>query len=105
EENKSASVSADGHWGNIYLDTFKREQVQDLYNNPNEEIQGGKTFQKVVHEKSHLHSFFIFSLMNLEIDAGYQRNNRREIPDKNIFVPIQSSLFSPTETSFAKAYN
>lgn len=105
ELNKSASVSVDGNWGNVYLDTFKREQVQDLYNNPNEELQGGKTFQSLSHEKSHLHGFFYFPFADLEIDAGYQRNNRREIPNKNIFVPIENILFNPLDSNFDKAYH
>lgn len=104
EENKSASISSDGKWGNMYLDSFKRDQVQDVYNNPNELLQGGKAFRKTSHEKTHLHTFFIFSLFNLEIDAGYQRNNTREIPDKNIFAPIQNTLFSDTESNFTKGY-
>lgn len=104
EENKSVSLSADGIWGNVYLDTFKREQVQDVYNNPNEILQGGQSFRKMTHEKTHLHSLFIFSYFNLETDTGYQRNNTREIPDKNIFVPIQYTLLDSSVDDFTKGY-
>ncbi|TGN16933.1 TonB-dependent receptor [Leptospira idonii] len=104
ESNKSVSVGTDGAWGNIYLDSFRREFKQDLYDNPNEN-PGAQVSQSVIHDKNHLHSFFIFALGNLEVDAGYQRNNRREIPDKNIYVPIQKTLLDSTISDFTKAYN
>lgn len=103
ESNKSVSVGTDGTWGNIYLDSFRREFKQDLYDNPNENPDS-KTFQSAIHDKNHLHSFLIFSAGNLEIDLGYQRNNRREVPDKNIYVPIRESLFSGDVEDFTKSY-
>ncbi|WP_039927594.1 TonB-dependent receptor [Leptospira vanthielii] len=104
ESNKSVSIGTDGSWGNIYLDSFRREFKQELYDNPNEN-PGGRVYQAVTHDKNHLHSFFIFSLGNLEVDAGYQRNNRREIPDKNIYVPIRNTLLSDDVDDFTKSYN
>lgn len=59
EKNQSASIGLDGDWGNFYLDSFKREQTQDLLDNPNEN-PGATVSQKLLHEKSHFHSFFIF---------------------------------------------
>jgi len=101
EKNTSASIGTDGSWGNIYLDSFRREAEQDIYNNPVEEpISNG--YQRVVHDKSHLHAFFIFNIGNLEMDVAYQRNNRREIPGKNVFAPIYDTLVDPEVEDFDK---
>ncbi|MCG9875571.1 MAG: TonB-dependent receptor [Leptospiraceae bacterium] len=104
EKNTSASIGTDGSWGNIYLDSFRREAEQDIYNNPVEEpISNG--YQRVVHDKSHLHAFLIYAIGNLELDLGYQRNNRREIPGKNIFAPIYAELVDPNIEDFSKIYS
>ncbi|TGK12355.1 TonB-dependent receptor [Leptospira fletcheri] len=103
ERNVSTSIGTDGSWGNFYVDSFQRFQEQDLYDNPTES-PGAKGYQQVTHQKTHVHSFFILPLVNVELDAGYQRNNRREIPDKNRYVPIEKTLFDPTVDNFGKAY-
>lgn len=103
EKNISASIGTDGSWGNFYVDSFQRFQEQDLYDNPNES-PGAKGYQLVTHQKTHVHSFFILPFMNVELDAGYQRNNRREIEDKNRYMPIRSTLTDPSVDTFGKAY-
>ncbi|EQA38305.1 TonB-dependent receptor [Leptospira inadai serovar Lyme str. 10] len=103
EKNISASIGTDGSWGNAYIDSFQRTQEQDLYDNPVDNPQG-KGLQKLSHQKTHIHSFFILPLVNIELDAGYQRNNRREIPDKNRYAPIYGDLTGSSLTQFQKAY-
>lgn len=106
ETNKNASLSTQGSWGHIYLDAFSRQFEQDLYNNPNQEDtpNGGQTYQRISHDKAHLHTFLIFHYFDLEMDLGYQRNNRREIEDKFKLRPIQSTLLEPIVGDFDKAY-
>lgn len=104
ERNYNASVGTDGKWGGFYIDSFAREQIQDLLNNPNEILQGGKTFQNVTHNKTHANAFFNTDIGVIELDISYQRNNRREIPDKNIYVPIQNIITDPNVDRFTKAY-
>ncbi|PJZ69312.1 TonB-dependent receptor [Leptospira perolatii] len=101
ERNLNASVGTDGSWGDFYVDSFARFQEQDLYNNPNE-LPGAKSFQTVYHQKNHIHAFLILPYVNVEIDGGYQRNNRREIEDKNRYVPIKDILLDPAESAFNK---
>ncbi|WP_036067436.1 TonB-dependent receptor [Leptospira noguchii] len=103
EKNQSASIGLDGDWGNFYLDSFRREQTQDLLDNPNEN-PGATVSQKLLHEKSHLHSFFIFSVGNLELDFSYQRNNRREIESKNKLLPIQYVLLDENTEILDKSF-
>ncbi|EQA51974.1 TonB-dependent receptor [Leptospira kmetyi] len=103
EKNQSASIGSDGKWGNFYVDSFRREQTQDLLDNPNEN-PGATVFQKLLHEKSHFHSFFIFSPGNLEIDLSYQRNNRREIESKNKLLPIKDVLLDESVDVFDKSF-
>lgn len=103
EKNQSASVGMDGKWGNFYVDSFRREQTQDLFDNPNEN-PGSTVFQKLLHEKSHFHSFFILPAGNLELDVSYQRNNRREIESKNKLTPIKDVLLDESVDSFEKAF-
>ncbi len=104
ERNINASVGTDGSWGNFYVDSFQRFQEQDLYDNPNEN-PGGTAYQTVLHQKTHIHSFFILPFVNVELDAGYQRNNRREIEDKNRYLPIKDTLLDPSTDQFTKAYS
>ena len=103
ENNVSGSIGMDGTWGNFYVDSFQRFATQDLYNNP-VESPGEKPYQQVTHQKTHAHAFFILPLVNFEFDAGYQRNNRREIPHKNKYVPIQKDLLDPDIDEFSKSY-
>lgn len=102
ERNVNASVGTDGSWGNFYVDSFQRFQEQDLYDNPNEN-PGSTAHQTVLHQKTHMHGFFIFPYVNLELDAGYQRNNRREIEAKNRYLPIKDTLLDPTIDPYEKA--
>ncbi|EMY79307.1 TonB-dependent receptor [Leptospira weilii serovar Ranarum str. ICFT] len=103
EKNQNASVGLDGKWGNFYLDSFRREQTQDLLDNPNEN-PGATVSQKLLHEKSHFHSFFIFSAGNLELDFSYQRNNRREIESKNKLLPIKDVLWDENADILDKSF-
>ncbi|MBM9499087.1 TonB-dependent receptor [Leptospira sp. 201903071] len=103
EKNKSASIGLDGKWGNFYIDSFQREQTQDLFDNPNEN-PGATIFQKLKHEKSHFHSFLILPAGNLELDVSYQRNNRREIESKNKILPIKDTLLDETIDNFDKSF-
>ncbi|WP_425460693.1 TonB-dependent receptor [Leptospira gomenensis] len=103
EKNQSASVGMDGKWGNFYVDSFRREQTQDLFDNPNEN-PGSTVFQKLLHEKSHFHSFFILPAGNLELDVSYQRNNRREVESKNKLMPIKDVLLDDSVDTFEKSF-
>ncbi|MBW0435941.1 TonB-dependent receptor [Leptospira yasudae] len=103
EKNQSASIGLDGKWGNFYVDSFRREQTQDLFDNPNEN-PGSTVHQKLLHEKSHFHSFLIFSAGNLELDFSYQRNNRREIESKNKLLPIKDVLLDESVDVFDKSF-
>ncbi|TGL82100.1 TonB-dependent receptor [Leptospira yasudae] len=103
EKNQSASIGLDGKWGNFYVDSFRREQTQDLFDNPNEN-PGSTVHQKLLHEKSHFHSFLIFSAGNLELDFSYQRNNRREIESKNKLLPIKDVLLDQSVDVFDKSF-
>ncbi|TGM88600.1 TonB-dependent receptor [Leptospira licerasiae] len=102
ERNVNASLGTDGSWGNFYVDSFQRYQEQDLYDNPNES-PGASAYQTVLHQKTHMHAFFILPFVNVELDAAYQRNNRREIEDKNRYIPIRDTLLDPSIDSFTKA--
>lgn len=103
ESNQSASIASTGDWGNFYLDTFNREQTQEFYDNPN--FNRNRTpHVKLQHQKTHLHGDLLFDRFNLEIDLGYQRNNRRYILDKNIYIPAYNDLISPTKSDFHKTY-
>ncbi|TGK05020.1 TonB-dependent receptor [Leptospira semungkisensis] len=101
ERNVNASIGTDGSWGNFYVDSFQRYQEQDLYDNPNES-PGSTAYQAVLHQKTHAHAFFILPLVNVELDAAYQRNNRREIEDKNKLLPIKDTLLDPTADTYTK---
>lgn len=103
EKNQSASIGLDGKWGNFYVDSFRREQTQDLFDNPNEN-PGSTVHQKLLHEKSNFHSFLIFSAGNLELDFSYQRNNRREIESKNKLLPIKDVLLDESVDVFDKSF-
>nr|WP_210410897.1 TonB-dependent receptor [Leptospira sarikeiensis] len=102
ERNINASLGTDGSWGNFYVDSFQRYQEQDLYDNPNESL-GSTAYQTVLHQKTHMHAFFILPFVNVELDAAYQRNNRREIEDKNRYMPIKDTLLDPTADPLYKA--
>lgn len=103
EKNQNASIGLDGKWGNFYLDSSRREQTQDLLDNPNEN-PGSTVYQKLLHEKSHFHSFLIFPAGNLELDLSYQRNNRREIESKNKLLPIKDVLQNENVNIFDKSF-
>ncbi|MBI3395289.1 MAG: TonB-dependent receptor, partial [Spirochaetia bacterium] len=101
EENANATIGADGAWGNWYLDAFHRELRQDLLDNPNED-RAARPGAQNVHDKWHFHGFLIFPFFKLETDISSQRNNRREIPDKNVYYPIRGLLIDPNNNDFTK---
>ncbi|XDD51087.1 TonB-dependent receptor [Leptospira sp. WS92.C1] len=103
EKNQNVSIGLDGKWGNFYMDSFRREQIQDLFDNPNEN-PSATVYQKLLHEKSHFHSFLILPAGNLELDVSYQRNNRREIESKNRILPIKDTLLDNSISDFEKAF-
>ncbi|EMO72401.1 TonB-dependent receptor [Leptospira santarosai] len=103
EKNQNVSIGLDGKWGNFYLDSFRREQTQDLLDNPNEN-PGSTVYQKLLHEKSHFHSFLIFPAGNLELDFSYQRNNRREVESKNKLLPVKDVLWNENVDVLDKSF-
>lgn len=103
ESNQSASIASSGDWGNFYIDSFDRKQTQEFYDNPNTN-RYGTPFVKLRHQKTHLHGDFIFRNFNLEMDLGYQRNDRKFTSNKNKYVTAYNDLFSPTRSIFHKSY-
>ena len=102
EENAGASAGSEGAWGSWYIDGFHHEMTQDLTDNPNEDRVASPGARNT-YDKVHLHNFLLLPYMKMGTDIGYQRSNRREIPDKNIYYPVSDTLMDPAVDDLEKA--
>ncbi len=82
EANGSGALGAKGDWGYLVLDYRHFYQRIEIHEDPAED-PAFTGFQKVRHDQAHLHADFPFPKFRLEVNGGWQRNNRREFEEKD----------------------
>lgn len=86
EQNGSGLVGWQGAWGSTSVDYSHFDQKIQIHENP-AEVLGATPYQKVQHDKVHFHGNFLLPRLRLEVDGGWQANDRKEFEEKDAREP------------------
>jgi iron complex outermembrane receptor protein len=81
EINGSGALGTEGDWGSLAVDYSHFGQELEIHEDPAEDPTA-TPFQKIRHDKVHLHSNFPMEKVRLEVNGGWQRNRRTELEDE-----------------------
>jgi iron complex outermembrane receptor protein len=87
ELNGSGMLGVKGDWGALSVDYAHVGQKLQIHEDPAEE-PGATPYQKVGHDRAHLHADLHFPELRLEADGSWQRNNRKEFEEKDAPGPV-----------------
>ncbi|HXF48563.1 MAG TPA: TonB-dependent receptor [Verrucomicrobiae bacterium] len=82
EINGSGALGTEGDWGSLAVDYSHFGQELEIHEDPAEDPTA-TPFQRIRHDKVHLHSNFPMEKVRLEINGGWQRNHRTEFEDES----------------------
>lgn len=82
EANGSGMIGIKDNWGSIAAEYRHFGTQLKIHEDPTED-PNATPFQKVQHDNAHLHGKFIFPKVLLAINAGVQKNHRREYEEKD----------------------
>lgn len=82
EMNGGGMLGVKGSWGTLSLDYSHVGQELQIHEDPAEDPEA-TPYQKIQHEKIHLHGDFLLSGIRLETDGSWQQNGRREFEAKD----------------------
>ncbi len=74
-------VGAGGDWGALSVDYSRFRQRLEIHEDPAEDPDA-TPFQKIEHDKLHLHGDFPFEIFRFEMDGAWQQNDRREFEEE-----------------------
>ncbi len=103
ELNGSGMIGAEGAWGSVMFDYSRFGQELQIHEDPAEDPTA-TPFQKIQHDRVHLHGHLPFSALRLEVDGGWQRNDRKEFEEENAATPVLNLLLK-TSTLDVKAHH
>lgn len=84
ELNGSALVGIRDTWGSIGVDYSHFGEKLQIH----DEEPEATAYQKVMHDKVHLHTTFRIPSVRLDMNAGWQRNNRLEFEERDAAEPV-----------------
>lgn len=81
EINGSGALGTEGNWGSLAVDYSHFGQELEIHEDPTEDPTA-TPFQRIRHDKVHLHSNFPMDKVRLEVNGSWQRNHRTEFEDE-----------------------
>ena len=91
-----ASAGLRGRWGAAHLTFAHRDERLELHEDP-AEAPGATPFQRVAEDRLHLEMTLPLSGAHLDVDAGWERNHRREFEESGA-TEVALGLLSRTAT-------
>lgn len=85
--NGAAAIGIQGNWGSLSGDFGHFGSRLEIHEDPEEEPDF-TGFQRVGHNYVHLHSLLPASSWRVELDGGWQGNDRREFEEKSAADPV-----------------
>ena len=86
ELNGGVLLGTKGTWGGASIDYSRVDQELQFHKDPAEDAEA-TPFQKVQHDKAHVHGDFPTEGIRLELDGSWQRNGRREFEEQDAVTP------------------
>ena len=87
ERNGSFLIGATGEWGSVAVDFGHFGQRLEIHEDPAEDPTA-TPFQRIKHDKVHLHANFPVHLFRLEMNGSYQWDDRREFETAAATAPV-----------------
>jgi iron complex outermembrane recepter protein len=95
EHNGSGMLGVQGNWGSVSTDYSRFNEKLQIHEDPAEDPEA-TPFQKIQHDKVHLHADFPFPALRLEVNGGWQQNHRREFEEKDAIDPSLNLVLKTT---------
>jgi iron complex outermembrane receptor protein len=103
ELNGSGMLGMQGDWGSVSADYSRFDQELQIHEDPAEDPEA-TPFQRIQHDKIHLHANFPFPALRVEVNGGWQRNNRKEFEEEQATIPALNLALN-TATLEVKAHH
>jgi len=104
ELDGSGMIGMQREWGSISADYSHFGQELQIHEDPAEDPDA-TPFQKIQHDKVHVHGNFPFPKLRLEVNGGWQRNNRREFEEKDAEEPVLNLVLNTTTVEVKGHHN
>lgn len=98
-----ASAGLRGHWGAAHLTFARRDERLELHEDPAEE-PGATPFQRIGDSRLHFEMTLPVAGSHVDLDAGYERNRRREFEEAGT-DEVALGLLSKTWTADARYHH
>lgn len=95
EYNGSGMLGLQGNWGSVSADYARFDQELQIHEDPAEDPTA-TPFQKIQHDKVHVHANLPFPALRVEVNGGWQRNQRREFEGKQATDPALNLVLNTT---------
>ncbi|MGH7454015.1 MAG: TonB-dependent receptor, partial [bacterium] len=95
ERNGSGMLGVQGDWGSIAADYSHFGQEIQIHEDPAEDPEA-TPYQKIQHDKVHLHANLPFPALRLEANGSWQRNDRKEFEEKQAAAPVLNLVLNTT---------
>lgn len=93
ELNGSGMIGIKRTWGSLVMDYHRTNRTLQIHEDPQEEPDADP-FQKVKHDKVHLHGQFLLPVARLELNGAWQRNRRQEFEEGDAPEPALHLLLN-----------
>ncbi len=103
EVNGGGALGTKGDWGSLAVDYSHFDQKLEIHEDPAEDPTA-TPFQKIKHDKVHLHSNFPMAKVRLEVNGSWQRNHRTEFEDETA-ADTGANFVLNTVTADVKAHH
>jgi iron complex outermembrane receptor protein len=95
EHNGSGMLGLQGDWGSVSADYSRFNEKLQIHEDPAEDPEA-TPFQKIQHDKVHLHANLPFPALRLEVNGGWQQNHRREFEEIDATDPALNLILKTT---------
>ena len=95
EHNGSAMLGLQGDWGSVAADYSRFGEELQIHEDPAEDPTA-TPFQKIQHDKVHVHANLPFPALRVEVNGSWQRNQRREFEEKQATDPALNLVLKTT---------
>jgi iron complex outermembrane receptor protein len=95
EHNGSGMLGMQGDWGSVAADYSRFDEKLQIHEDPAEDPDA-TPFQKIQHDKLHLHANLPLPALRLEVNGGWQQNHRREFEEKQATDPSLNLVLNTT---------
>lgn len=103
ERNGSVLIGASGERGSVAIDVGHFGQRVEIHEDPAEE-PGATPFQRIQHDRVHLHANFPVHLFRVEVNGSWQRDDRREFEEATATTAVLNLRLN-TATLDVKAHH